>query len=174
MIRKGLIAAVTVAVLAGEVVAGDQTEYQQLDYNIRKIEVQAYSTGIVNAAAFELLCRETHPADYCAEMYKKAIKNSQERIDAYTKKVSGSLVNKNSSTPTKVIITDKWKDISLWRRKLQKNMTKDQVRSVFGEPDKIETYSSIGDNWYYGYPGGATISFSERGIVESWSEPHLK
>jgi hypothetical protein len=50
-------------------------------------------------------------------------------------------------------------------------MTKDEVRKLMGEPDKINVYSLIGEVWHYGYPGGGIINFSKDGLVESWSEP---
>jgi hypothetical protein len=64
-----------------------------------------------------------------------------------------------------------WKNLSNWRTRLRKSMTKDEVRKLMGEPDKINVYSLIGEVWHYGYPGGGIINFSKDGLVESWSEP---
>jgi len=50
-------------------------------------------------------------------------------------------------------------------------MTKGEVREILGEPDKIEVYSAIGDQWHYGYPGGGTVSFDAKGHVHMWAEP---
>jgi hypothetical protein len=64
-----------------------------------------------------------------------------------------------------------WKNLSNWRARLRKGLTRDEVRKFMGESDKIDVYSLIGNVWHYGYPGGGRIKFSEQGLVDSWSEP---
>jgi len=65
-----------------------------------------------------------------------------------------------------------WKDISNWRDRLHVGMTKDDVRTLMGEPDKIDQYSVALDQvWHYGYPGGGSITFGRDARVETWSEP---
>lgn len=64
-----------------------------------------------------------------------------------------------------------WKNLSNWRTRLRKGMTKDEVRKLMGEPDKIDVYTLIGEVWHYGYPAGGTIDFTEHGLAKSWSEP---
>lgn len=64
-----------------------------------------------------------------------------------------------------------WRLRETWRTQLKWGMTRDQVRAIMGEPDKIEAYSLGGDVWHYGYPGGGTISFDKNGVLRMWSEP---
>ena len=175
---KAIITAIAISTLAGNATAKDQTEYEQLDHKIKTLEIQAYQGSMVNAAAFELLCRESHPAAFCTDMYKKAAQSAKERAHKYTKEIfstSGNVTassgNVTASAPSKVILTDKWKDISLWRRQLKINMTQDHVLSILGEPDKVNVIGGFQTTWYYGYPSGGNIDFNPEGIVNSWSEP---
>ena len=64
-----------------------------------------------------------------------------------------------------------WRLREIWRTKLKWGMSKDQVRAILGEPDRIEATSLGGDVWYYGYPGGGTVSFDKNGALRMWSEP---
>ena len=63
----------------------------------------------------------------------------------------------------------KWEDKQNWRR-LRSGMSKAEVVSLLGEPDRIDKYSFF-EVWQYGDLGGGTIHFSSRETVESWSEP---
>ncbi len=174
MLRKTLITSLIVAALTSNVSAADKSEYQKLEDRVKKLEVQFFAASVTNASAIELLCRETHPAEYCTDLYQKAAKRAQGHVDEFTKEIAASPNIDSKPTSSRVVITGKWKDISLWRRSLAKGMTHEQVRSTFGEPDKIDSYSMIGDVWHYGYPVGGRIDFGKNGFVSSWSEPHLK
>ena len=57
--------------------------------------------------------------------------------------------------------------IENWRR-LRLNMSKDDVRLLLGEPERIE---NMGLFEYWEYPGGGSADFSE-GRLDSWSEPY--
>lgn len=174
---KAIITAIAISLIAGNATAKDRTEYEQLDHKIKTLEVQAYQGSMVNAAAFELLCRESHPAAFCTDMYKKAAQSAKERTQKYTKEVfntSGNVTapsgNVTASAPSEVIITDKWKDKSLWRRQLKKGMNQDQVLSVLGEPGKVTTNQYF-THWDYGdYSLGGTVKFNANGIVDGWDE----
>jgi hypothetical protein len=63
----------------------------------------------------------------------------------------------------------RWKDVSLWRG-LSHGMSQDDVKRILGEPEKV---SDLGFQvtWYYGYPFGGEVTFSQDGRVSSWSEP---
>ncbi len=64
-------------------------------------------------------------------------------------------------TPTK------WRDLQNWRR-LHRGMKMDEVRSLLGEPERVEAgYLTY---WYWDYPVGPKVSFvSEK--LDGWSEP---
>jgi hypothetical protein len=63
----------------------------------------------------------------------------------------------------------RWKDVSVWRG-LSHGMSQDDVKRILGEPEKV---SDLGFQvtWYYGYPFGGEVTFSQDGRVSSWSEP---
>lgn len=97
----------------------------------------------------------------------------EERLAALEARVAALESKLKQTTPTSapLVIGTKWKDRSLWRTDLKKGMTKAEVRTLFGEPDKIEVYGAIGDVWHFGYPAGGTVRFNTRGAVDSWAEP---
>jgi len=64
----------------------------------------------------------------------------------------------------------KWQDKASWRR-LQKGMSKEDVRTILGEPGKIDTTLFFMEKWYYPSISGGRVIFDEKGIVKGWSEP---
>jgi hypothetical protein len=64
----------------------------------------------------------------------------------------------------------RWKVTANWRR-LTRDMTKEEVRALLGEPTKIEERAGGFSTWHYGDPYGGTISFGGDGKPFSWSEP---
>ena len=63
----------------------------------------------------------------------------------------------------------KWKDIGLWR-KLNRQMSKEQVRQLLGEPTRIEA-GGVLVFWHYGYPTGGRVTFRENGSIYGFNEP---
>ena len=60
-----------------------------------------------------------------------------------------------------------------WRR-LQRGMSKEQVKNILGEPLRVDAYSFIGHCWYYGNGGKVTFDHELFGTVyylDSWYEP---
>ena len=57
------------------------------------------------------------------------------------------------------------KDRSQWRR-LQRHMSKDDVRNLLGEPTRVSV-SRFYEAWSY---LGGTVTFDGKGHVDSWSE----
>jgi len=65
-----------------------------------------------------------------------------------------------------------WHDKHNWRAYLRVGMTRNEVRRLFGEPEKMNVISDE-ENWYY---GSGSISFtvdheSPDGRLDSWFEP---
>ena len=56
-------------------------------------------------------------------------------------------------------------------RSLKHRMSKDDVRRILGEPERITEFSLGSEStWYYGYPLGGQLTFyGDR--LSSWSEP---
>jgi hypothetical protein len=57
------------------------------------------------------------------------------------------------------------KDRSQWR-KLQRHMTKDDVRKLLGDPGTVSV-SRFAESWYY---TGGNVTFDGKGRVQMWSE----
>jgi hypothetical protein len=57
------------------------------------------------------------------------------------------------------------KDRSQWR-KLQRHMTKDDVRKLLGEPQAISV-SKFAESWYY---VDGNVTYDGKGRLDSWSE----
>jgi hypothetical protein len=57
-------------------------------------------------------------------------------------------------------------DRSQWR-KLQRGMSKDDVKRLIGEPGKVSV-SKYYEFWYY---GGGSVTFDAKGRLDSWNEP---
>lgn len=57
------------------------------------------------------------------------------------------------------------KDRSQWR-KLQRHMTKDDVRKLLGEPGLVSV-SRFSESWYY---AGGTVTFNGKGRLDLWTE----
>jgi hypothetical protein len=57
------------------------------------------------------------------------------------------------------------KDRSQWR-KLQRHMTKDEVRKLLGEPGTVSV-SRFAESWYY---ADGNVTFDGKGRVQMWSE----
>ena len=50
-------------------------------------------------------------------------------------------------------------------------MTENDVRSILGDPDKVEVGTLV-TLWYYDYPKGGKVRLSSRERqVEGWTEP---
>ena len=71
-----------------------------------------------------------------------------------------------SSPEKKPIKMGNWQNKANWRA-LKKGMSMDEVKSLLGEPHKINQYH-YSTSWWYGF---GTISFDEHDIVDGWSEP---
>lgn len=53
-------------------------------------------------------------------------------------------------------------------RKLKKKMSKEQVKKLLGEPDKIDRFSNF-EVW--NYKEHSTVEFNDDGYVKGWHEP---
>ena len=62
-----------------------------------------------------------------------------------------------------------WREKANWRR-LRRGMTMDQVRTIIGEPDKVDVIYSR-TSWTWGeFPDDATVSFHDDRLA-GWTEP---
>jgi len=62
---------------------------------------------------------------------------------------------------------DGWRQRDNWRS-LRRGMTEGDVRSILGEPGRVDSFSSF-SNW--GYAEGGTAHFDRNGRLDGWSEP---
>jgi outer membrane protein assembly factor BamE (lipoprotein component of BamABCDE complex) len=84
---------------------------------------------------------------------EKRLDNLERRVQALE---NASQQTKPAPAPT----------LSAWRQ-LSKHMSRDQVRALLGEPERIDA-GPFFDNWQWKSGGSAT--FSDQGLI-GWSEP---
>jgi len=98
------------------------------------------------------------------------IKKLEARIIELEKRVEKLEALIENSGKSKIEVTDKWKNRSLWRQ-LKVGMTKSQVRYLLGEPRKIDG-GSILTYWYYSKQGWhSEVTFDDNGRIYGWTEP---
>lgn len=84
-------------------------------------------------------------------------------------------LERQSSQPNSPVVAPKpasgqpdgWRQRENWRS-LRRGMTESEVRSILGEPQKVDSYSSF-STW--AYPGNGQAGFDRNGRLERWSEP---
>lgn len=94
------------------------------------------------------------------------VKRLESRIDQIEKLLQSS--NDRNRGSKNRINQDGWQSQENWRR-LQKGMSKSEVRHLLGKPGKIRS-RSYGDTWYYPDVLGGSVSF-DNSRVDGWSEP---
>lgn len=62
---------------------------------------------------------------------------------------------------------DGWRQRENWRS-LRRGMTESDVRSLLGEPEKVDTFPS---RTLWSYPGLGDARFDRNGRLDGWSEP---
>jgi outer membrane protein assembly factor BamE (lipoprotein component of BamABCDE complex) len=92
----------------------------------------------------------------------------ERRIADLEKRVAILEAKLQSPTPNANPYSEKWKDRTLWRR-LQTDMSMDQVESLLGIPRKV----SGGDVtfWYYSSESWHSYVSFYKGRVHGWKEP---
>jgi outer membrane protein assembly factor BamE (lipoprotein component of BamABCDE complex) len=82
--------------------------------------------------------------------------------------VSPGLVaaNRLATRSLEVAVPASKDDKSQWR-KLQRGMSKDDVKKLLGEPGKVSV-SKYYEFWYY---AGGSATFDSKGRLDSWNEP---
>ena len=81
--------------------------------------------------------------------------------------VSCSLLSAIPSPSTPQQNTTSSRDDKTQWRKLQRGMSKDDVRKLIGEPGKV----SVGKYFEFWYYAGGDVSFDSKGRLDSWDEP---
>ena len=104
--------------------------------------------------------------DERVEHLERAVISLQNELASLENTVSAAMDENSAGQLQK---SAKWKDVSRWRTKLRKGMSKSQVRTLLGEPDKVDASPYL-DTWYWGYPAGGYVHFDEDGVY-GWSEP---
>jgi hypothetical protein len=79
-------------------------------------------------------------------------------------------VTVSPSRPPTVPASSQWRDIQNWRG-LRFGMTMDQVRTLLGEPQRVDAGSRI-TFWHWGEMSYVVFD-GQSGKVQSWSEPRL-
>jgi hypothetical protein len=81
-----------------------------------------------------------------------------------------SVVKGRQSQGQPVAARGNWREKSNWRG-LRRGMPMNEVKEILGEPEKVETGSTL-IFWHWGYPGGPSVHFdTDTGKLDGWSEP---
>jgi hypothetical protein len=92
-----------------------------------------------------------------AGLDKLTAAEQQTLADDITSLLSGVRTNQSGSVARK--------DRTQWR-KLQRRMTKDDVKKLLGEPDRVSV-SRFYESWYY---TAGTVTFDGKGRLDFWTE----
>ena len=111
---------------------------------------------------YNLKAQENHRIE---KLEKRILKLERRVVEL--EKVLMEITSQGENSP---VFSDKWKNISNWR-KLQLGMSKSQVKQILGEPPKITADGYIGDTWYYPSVLGGTLRFDQGGSLNGWREP---
>lgn len=97
------------------------------------------------------------------------LQNKVERLEKRLIRIEKLLLSITSANqPNQQFINGNgWKSLQNWR-KLEKGMSKAEVKRILGKPGKISV-SPFGETWYYPDVLGGSVSY-ENGRVEGWRE----
>ena len=121
--------------------------------------------GIVGALSLIFLPSQPLPAqeERVSQLLKKISK-----LEARVRQLEG-LLEKCSETGNRRTEDEwGWQNKKHWRR-LERGMTKTQVRSILGEP--IKRIKGTRTLWYYPNIYCAYVSFDKNGLLSGWNEP---
>tara|TARA_Y100001970_G_C14050914_1_gene758883 strand:+ start:740 stop:1045 length:306 start_codon:yes stop_codon:yes gene_type:complete len=98
-------------------------------------------------------------------MSKSQIIKLEKRVSELENRISylESLISKDSNKNQ--VFSNGWENKSNWR-KLKRNMSKDNVRKILGEPERITQSSNF---TYWTYKKGKVTFYTEK--LDSWTEP---
>ena len=69
--------------------------------------------------------------------------------------------DESASTSLGVDIKSNW-------RQLKQGLNREQIKTLLGEPDKINVYNLVGETWWY---GSGYLEISTSGLLTGWTEP---
>jgi hypothetical protein len=75
--------------------------------------------------------------------------------------------NHGTSDSVTAVVKRDWHNKNNWRQYLRRGMTKDEVRQLFGEPEKVKVYSEL-ETWAY---GSGDVQFYKESL-DAWTEPN--
>jgi hypothetical protein len=93
-----------------------------------------------------------------AQPIESRVLDLERRVEQLEKQVTQSASPESSSKPRS---SQSW-------RSLKREMTEKQVRSILGEPDRVQATAQY-TAWEY--PGDGEALFSPNGLLRAWSEP---
>jgi hypothetical protein len=102
---------------------------------------------------------------------KREIVKLKAKVSELEKKIEKLENNNSSSSSTNIKFSDKWKNISNWR-KLRKNMSMNSVENLLGAPQRVDARGMI-SYWYYDENNKtkSRVIFDHDNRVYGWAEP---
>lgn len=126
-------------------------------------------TAILRAGLFATLAFVSLPAIAAGQgKPDEALLRRIEQLERRVRELETLIKTEQPRAAAPVASSGNARDLANWRR-LRKGMTPDEVRSVLGEPERIDTmtYRSI---WHYADYAAVNFDGSSK-KVEGWSEP---
>ena len=130
-----------------------------------KIESTSKILTLVIASCFANLAFADTVSDVSAERIER-LEASVSALETRISILEGTLIPSQSNSP-KPKATGGWKDKANWRL-LSKGMTKNQVRAILGEAEKVDASGPI-ENWRWNYPMGPNVTFYDD-VLYGWDE----
>jgi hypothetical protein len=101
-----------------------------------------------------------------AQTLDDRVRDLERRVEQLEKQLAQKAASPAGSA-TAPIPNDGWKKKESWQA-LKRGMGEAEVRTLFGEPEKMSAFSTFA---VWRYPANGEIRFDKRGSVESWTEP---
>jgi outer membrane protein assembly factor BamE (lipoprotein component of BamABCDE complex) len=99
-----------------------------------------------------------------AQTLDDRVRDLERRVEQLEKQLAQKALSPVASAP---IPNDGWKKKESWQS-LKRGMGEAEVRTLFGEPEKMNSFSTF---TVWRYPANGEIRFDKRGSVEDWTEP---
>ncbi len=113
-------------------------------------------------ATIALFCYSNNAwADESTEIQELRLEN--EALKKRVQELESAKTPEATKVKTKKVTGNPWKS-------LQVNLSKAEVTSMLGKPDKIDKWKT-GEAWYYPNPRGGEVDFNADEMVTGWLEP---
>lgn len=101
-----------------------------------------------------------------AQTLDDRVRDLERRVEQLEKQLAQKAPSPVVASPTPSP-NEGWKKKEIWQA-LKRGMGEAEVRTLFGEPEKMNSFSTF---TVWRYPANGEIRFDKRGSVDGWTEP---